>query len=326
MQVRLRWLLASWLGMTLLLSSGAASAQVMPVPADNELTADRVSLGWQLFFDKRLSGDRTVSCATCHEPLRGFTDNRRTAVGVRGLVGIRNAPTIIGACNQLRQFHDGRALLLEAQALGPIQAANEMGNTLQGAVNAIAAVPYYRAEFARVYGNGVTAANIAKSLAAFERTISSTDAPVDRRLAGDTWALNAQQERGFAIFNAVGCSECHNGPDFRDGLFHRTGTSIGESDQGRFTITKRNGDFKAFKTPTLREVGRTNPYFHNGRAARLIDVVAFYNAGGDPRDRQKDPRIRPLGLDNQQQLDLAEFLRTGFLGANYPLVRAPALP
>lgn len=303
----------------------AADFPPIPTPQDNPLTAEKIALGRQLFYDPILSRDRTISCSTCHDPERGFTDNLKASRGIGGKVGIRNAPTIVNACFQQLMFHDGRALLLESQALGPIQDAAEMGNTLDGLVAAVRSVPYYRTEFAKIFGRDVTAQDVAKAIAAFERTIISSDAPIDRFLDGQTWALNATEKRGFAVFKRVGCAQCHKGSNFRDGDFHNTGTSVGELDEGRFTITRNRADFKKFKTPTLREIAKTAPYFHNGSAATLSAVVEFYDAGGG-NDPQKDSRIRPLGLTAVDKADLTAFLQGAFSGANYPLVIAPTLP
>lgn len=337
-------------------------AQLAPMrtPRDNQLSGTKairaVALGRQLFYEKRLSGDNTLSCASCHDPDHGFTDNRRTAVGINGTVGLRNAPTICNTGYLDLLFWDGRALLLEGQALQPIQDAGEMGSNLAQVVAELNAIPYYRKEFTEIFGDGVTSTNLAKALAAFERTIVSYDSPFDRFLEGETWALDPQQRRGALVFvglqNAVmqdgsylvqqdsdtiqaavasafegsrGCAACHNGQDFRDGQFHNTGSSVGESDQGRFTITQNINDFKKFKTPTLRELGKTAPYFHSGGAATLMDVVDFYNRGGG-NDQRKDRRIVPLGLNQRQKDDLVKFLGTALEGGVYPQITAPALP
>lgn len=309
----------------LLTSSAAAQGPPIPVPKDNPTTAAKIALGRQLFYDPILSGDRTISCASCHDPARGFTDNLKASRGIGGKIGIRNAPTIVNACFQQLLFHDGRALLLESQALGPVQDAAEMGNTLPNMVAAVQSVPFYRAKFQEIFGHDVTAQDVAKVISAFERTIISDDAPVDRFLRGETWALNASEKRGFAVFQRVGCNQCHSGHNFRDGDFHNTGSSVGELDEGRFTITRNRADFKKFKTPTLREIGRTAPYFHNGAATTLAEVVEFYDKGGG-NDQQKDSRIRPLGLSAGDKADLISFLQGAFWGKNYPLVVAPELP
>jgi len=297
---------------------------MMPIPSDNPLTPAKAALGRKLFFDGRLSADGTVSCATCHQPARGWADGLPVSKGSQGRQGTRNAPTIANAAWERLMFRDGRAALLEGQALLPLTSASEMGNRSLGQVVSRLNATGYREEFREAFGTEVTADGIAKAIASFERTVVARDAPVDEFLAGRTWALTRAQKHGMRVFERSGCRSCHAGPDFRDGQFHNTGTSVGERDQGRFTITGNRTDFDAFKTPTLREVGRTAPYFHSGRAATLRDVVEHYDAGG-VATTGLDPRVRPLGLPENDKQALVEFLTGAFLSGSL-VIEKPELP
>lgn len=311
----------------------------MPVPADNPFTVEKAALGRMLFFDPRLGADNTIACASCHIPERGWTDNRNVSIGIRGQAGTRNAPTIINTAHQVHQFWDGKALLLEGQAPNPLENPVEHGNVSAEAVAAKLNQTGYRALFRRVFGAGtpagvdVTVARLSAALAAFERTIVVDDSPLDRYLAGETWALTAAQKRGLAIFNAVGCVQCHQGKDLRDGDFHNTGVSFrsASNDQGRFNVSRREPDRRAFKTPTLRNLRDTGPYFHDGSALSLEDVLVHYNRGGandrNQIDRATDPRVLALRgrLSLRDQQDLIAFLRDATAG-KIPMMTAPRLP
>lgn len=303
---------------------------ILPIvlPKGSEVTPAKVSLGKQLFFDKRLSVDNTVSCSTCHRPERGWTDNRRVSVGIAGRLGTRNSPTIVNAGQQISQFHDGRAIFLEGQALLPLTNRKEMGNNSLDDLTLKLNNTGYRQLFNEVFGKNVNVTDIAVAISAFERTIISDDAPIDRYMRGETWALTQKAKNGFNTFKNAGCIECHKPENnFRDDLFHNTGvaTRFGEDEQGRFTISQKNSDFKAFKTPTLREISRTFPYTHAGRIRNLPEMVDFYNSGGS-NDPNKDARIRQLGLTFDQKSDLIRFLEEGFLSPVSPFIMEPSLP
>lgn len=324
-------------GLLVMLTSPLALADEFPVPSglkalripdDNPITAEKVALGKQLYFDKRLSRDDTVSCASCHDPQKGWSNGEKFATGIRKQVGGRNSPTIINAAYAPLQFWDGRAEGLEGQALGPIQNPIEMDNTLPELVMKLNAIPGYREQFRTIFGTDVTAENVAKAISSFERTILSGDAPYDRFVAGDKQALSPAAARGYEIFfHKAHCSACHAGPNFSDNAFHNLGVGIDaeKPDVGRMEVTKMLGDRGAFKTPTLREIGRTAPYMHNGSHATLEDVVEFYNKGGVPND-QLDEEIFPLKLGPADSADLVAFLKEGLSSEAYPTVEAPALP
>jgi cytochrome c peroxidase len=300
----------------------------LKVPADNPMTAAKVALGKQLYFDKRLSIDNTVSCASCHDPKKGWSNGEQVATGVGGLKGGRSAPPIVNAAYFPLQFWDGRAKGLEGQALGPIQNPIEMNMKMVEAVDRLNKIPGYRRQFQEVFGSEVNEEGIAKAIASFERTILSGDAPYDRFKAGDKSALSEAAQRGLKVFNNKGhCSACHSGPNFSDGAFHNIGIGMGakEPDLGRYVVTKLSGDKGAFKTPTLREVARHSPYMHDGSEKTLEDVVDWYDKGGHPNP-QLDEEIFPLKLTAEEKSDLVTFLKEGLSSESYPDVEPPELP
>jgi len=298
----------------------------MPVPADNPQTDAKVKLGQQLYFDGRLSADGKISCATCHDPKKGWAGHDATDTGIGGRVGDRNSGTVVNSGYMTFQFWDGRAGSLEEQALGPIQNPVEMGETLENVVRKLNAAPGYTRQFHEVFGTDVTADGMAKAIAAFERTIVSGPSPYDRYLAGDTKALSPRALRGMEIFTGKGkCVACHGGPVFSDQGFHNLGVGMQDAkpDVGREAVTKNPGDRGKFKTPGLRNVTRTYPYMHNGKLRTLEAVVALLNAGGVPNPNL-DPLVKPLGLNATEQEDLVAFLNA--LTGPEPIVTAPKLP
>jgi cytochrome c peroxidase len=300
----------------------------VPVPADNPLTPEKIELGKQLYFDPRLSRDNTVSCATCHDPKKGWSNGEAFATGVRGQVGGRSAPTIVNAAYSDLQFWDGRAERLEGQALGPIQNPIEMDLPIDEAVAKLNKIPGYRAAFQKVFGTDVIADGIAKAIASFERTCLSGDAPYDRFKAGDIAALSESAQRGMKIFFGKGqCSSCHVGHSFSDFSFHNIGVGMDKEKQdlGRYEVTKLLGDKGGFKTPTLREIARTAPYMHDGRFKALEEVVDYYDKGGFANP-QIDEGIFPLKLTPEEKADLVKFLTEGLSSETYPQVNPPKLP
>lgn len=300
----------------------------LPKVADNPLTAEKIELGKQLYFDKRLSADNTVSCASCHDPNKGWSNGEATAEGVGGQRGGRGAPTVINSAYQRFQFWDGRAGSLEEQALGPIANPIEMNLPIEDAVKKIAAIDGYAKQFQEVFGEPVSAENLARAISAFERTVLSGNAPYDRFVAGDKTALSEQAQAGMKLFfGKANCSGCHVPPNFTDNGFHNLGVSFhGENaDHGRFVISKLGGDRGAFKTPTLREIAKTAPYMHDGSLATLEDVVEYYNKGATPNDFL-DEEIFELQLNDEQKAALVAFLTEGLSSDDYPHVDPPELP
>lgn len=298
-------------------------------PPDNALEERKIELGMQLYFDPRLSGDNSVSCATCHDPRRGWSNGDAVATGIQGKRGARSSPTVLNSAYNVFQFWDGRAASLEEQVLGPIQNPLEMGMpSLAVLEEKLNAIPGYKVQFQKVFGEEVTAPNVAKAIAAFERTVLAGDSPYDRYLAGEKGALSTAARRGMEVFfNQGHCSACHAGPNFTDNAFHNIGIGVNGStpDIGREAISKLEGDRGSFKTPTLRDIARTAPYMHDGSLKNLEAVIEHYNQGGIANP-QLDEEIFPLQLTDQEKRDLITFLKEGLSSNSYPALEPPSLP
>lgn len=281
-------------------------------PKDNPYTPEKAELGRLLYFDKRISADRTLSCASCHHPAKGFTDQSAVSTGIRGQKGGVSAPTVINRAYGMLQFWDGRANSLEAQAVGPMANAIEMGNTHEALLSALKKIPGYRTRFKKVFGTeDFDLDHVAKAIATFERTVVSGDAPFDRYKAGMKDAMTPAQARGMDVFfKKAKCDQCHEGANFTLNAFHNLGVGQDKpkSDEGRYAVTKRPSDFGAFKTPTLREIEHTAPYMHDGSLKTLEEVVEFYNKGGKP-NKNLDELMRTLNLTDAEKADLVAFLK-----------------
>jgi cytochrome c peroxidase len=284
-------------GNTVVLKAPLGLDIYMPVPEANPLTREKVARGRSLFFDKRLSRDGTLACATCHDPKRAFSDGRPVALGINASQGARNAPALINRGYGRLFFWDGRAQSLERQALQPIVSPLELGLTV--------------AELERRTGMG--AREVAGALASYVRTIRSGDSRFDRYAAGQLNALTPLEKAGLGVFRGRGgCTSCHVGPNFTDEQFHNTGVAWRDGrllDQGRFGVSGADRDQGAFKTPTLREVARTAPYMHDGSLATLEDVINFYSDGGRANP-YLDLDIRPLDFTAEEKRALGAFLRS----------------
>jgi cytochrome c peroxidase len=318
------------------------------IPPDNPQTPAKIALGEKLFFDGRLSADGSVACSTCHDPARAFTDGRTTSIGIKGGVGQRNAPTILNALYNKTQFWDGRVKTLEEQAAFPITNPIEMGQpNIDAAVARISTIEEYRQAFHQVFGHAPNAADLVRAIASYERSQVSFDSPFDHFVAGDQNAIDDSARRGWELFNTKGrCNKCHalseekqDVTTFTDNDFHNIGigiirhnvvalarharqlinsghreaidqAAIGTdfSALGRFLITKKAADIAAFKTPDLRNVLLTGPYFHDGSQATLWDVIDHYNKGDGRQNPYLDEDIQPLALTEPQIDDLVAFL------------------
>jgi len=281
-----------------------------PEPADNPTTAAKVRLGKQLFFDPRLSIDNTVSCNTCHDVTGNGTDSRSTSMGVDGQLGGRSAPTVWNAAFLSSQFWDGRAATLEDQAKGPILNPIEMGMPhKEAAVDRIAAIPGYKKQFDDIFDGltTVTYDNIAKAIAAYERTLITPNSPFDRYLRGDHSALTAEAKAGMSEFEDLGCIRCHHGPAFAGPrmptgeifyqYFPAYPSKYDEEYKLREDLGHRNDatDIKArpglWRVPPLRNIALTAPYFHNGSVPTLkkaVQVMARVQLNREIKESQID--------------------------------------
>jgi cytochrome c peroxidase len=325
-----------------------AALTASAIPPASPLTPAAVALGKKLFFDGRLSDDGTVACATCHDPARAFTDGRPLSVGIFGRVGQRNAPTVLNALYNKTQFWDGRVHTLEQQAALPITNPFEMGSSsIADAVSRIAGDKDYQAQFMLAYGRGVNEQDMLRAIATYQRTLASFDSPFDHFIAGNADAISDSAKRGWDLFNTKArCNLCHALMDnkrdvtfFTDNDFHNIGIGIlrhrvGPLAQqaerelvqgrpfdidsaaissemsvlGRFLITKRQSDIAAFKTPDLRNVLMTGPYFHDGSMQTLWDVMDHYNKGDGLTNPWLDEDIQPLAMTEPEIDDLVAFL------------------
>jgi len=317
------------------------------IPEDNALTPERVALGHKLYFETRLSADGTVSCATCHDVTRGFTDQLKTSEGIKNQIGHRNAPTTLNVALLQIAFLDGRSPTLEHQAKQPIINPIEMGmSDGQAAVNAIKDDPEYQAAFQKAYGRPVNYDDIGRAIAAFERTLIFIDSPFRRFLNGDEDAISSEAKQGWMLFNEKArCVTCHpmnpSNPLGTDNRFHNVGVSARHQDfdglakqglkalaedpseqkldelalstdmseLGRFLVTKNRPDIGAFRTSLLLNVGITPPYMHDGTVETLWDVMDHYNKGGEP-NLFLDGGMEPLALTEDEINNIVEFLFT----------------
>lgn len=269
----------------------------LPVPEDNPLTAEKIELGRRLFHDRRLSRDRSISCASCHHPKRAFSTAQPIAVGVGGRRGRRNAPALINRGYGRAFFWDARITTLEEQVLKPIEDPNEMDLPVPDAAGRV----------------GLSPQRLSHALASYVRSILSGNSPFDRFVNGDRSALSEQQQVGLRIFRGKGnCTACHVGPTLSDERTHNTGVAWRDGrmqDEGRFIVSGKEQDRGAFKTPTLRDVAHTAPYMHDGSLATLDAVVEFYSEGGRANPN-RDPELHRLRLTAPEKQALIAFLRS----------------
>ena len=297
------------------------------VPKDNPLTQEKVDLGRFLFFDKRLSANDTIACATCHIPALAFTDGQPVSSGIHHLQGGRSAPTAINRAFSTVQFWDGRAATLENQSIGPFANPIEHGFANHDQLVAkISKIDGYKELFKTVFKvENITKEHVGKAIASFQRTLISGNSPFDRfDYDGDEKALSESAKRGKKLFfGKARCNLCHFGTNFSDEKFHNVGIGWGGEalDVGRYNVTKDVKDLGAFKTPTLREISRTAPYMHDGRFSTLEQVVKHYNNGG-VKNPFLDNQIIPLNLTASEIKDLISMLRS-LEGTGWQHVKAP---
>lgn len=256
----------------------------IPTPPDNPLRDDSIRLGRKLFFDKRLSKDNSLSCATCHDPNRAFTDQNPQAIGVNHQTGTRRSPRILNRAWGTKFFWDGRSPTLEDQVLQPIANPIEMALPLNEAIEKLNQIDDYKP---------IDAPKLAKALASYVRTILAGNSPYDQYLAGNQSALTPQQQKGLQLFRGkANCISCHLGPNLTDEELHQTGVHPKPQEKG-------------IKTPSLRQIAQAAPYFHDGSAKDLNEVINHYNKG-----EAEDPEIRPLHLTEPEKQSLIEFLKS----------------
>lgn len=289
---------------------------LVPIARADERADATAELGKLLFFDKRLSPDKTVSCASCHDPRKGWGDGLPLAIGIGKAKGTRNSQTILNAvlyAGQDKQtlFWDGRASSLKEQALHPLVNPVEMGSTKEGVVKTLASIKGYRPYFKKAFGDEIVDIDrVAEALAAFEKTLVSMDAPFDRYEAGETSAVSTSAVAGFKLFLGKGtCTACHSSKLFSDVDFHNIGVGQDKNppDLGRFEVTKEDRGRGAYRTPTLRNLRFTAPYMHDGSMKTLEEVVDFYDRGGIDNE-WLDPDIQPLQLTAAEKRDLIAFM------------------
>jgi cytochrome c peroxidase len=302
-----------------------------PIPADNPMAPAKIELGKQLYFDKRLSKTGEVSCNSCHNVLGSGTDNAQFSTGIEGKKGGRNSPTVWNAVFHSVQFWDGRAATLEDQAKGPMINPVEMGmENHEAVVKKLSAIPGYKKKFEEVFGaNSLNIENVARAIAAYERTLITADSPYDRYLKGNKKALSAKAQKGMNLVQAIGCTACHMGPNFAgpampagQGFYQKFPLIPGSDyekkyalsdDLGRYQVTKSDADKNMWRIPTWRNVALTAPYFHNGSVKTLdeaVRVMAKTQLGKD--------------LKTQEVEEIVAFLES--LTGRMPKQQEPVLP
>jgi cytochrome c peroxidase len=298
--------------------------EAMPIPADDPLTAEKAALGRQLYYDQRLSGDGKHSCYGCHVCEHGLTDGVALNKGAFDKPLTRSAPTLWNIGFHWALYWDGRAPSLEKQALAAWKGAN-MGADPDKIAASLNAIPGYADQFKAQFKGPATPDNVSMALASYMRTIVGGHTPWDRWQAGDASAVSDSAKRGFEVFQKAGCVQCHAGVLFTDVQFHNVGIGMDkpDADVGRFKVSNKEEDKGAFKTPTLRDIARSAPYFHDGSVATLEQAVDLMLAGGKPNQWLSKDKLKPVLLPATERGDLLEFLKSLDETCSMP---APPLP
>lgn len=298
--------------------------EAMPIPGDNPMSAEKVALGRQLFFDERLSGDGSRSCYSCHVCEKGLTDGLAKASGAFNKQLPRSSPTLWNIGYHKEFYWDGRSPSLEKQALAAWTGAN-MGAKAEEIAAKLNTIQGYRGQFQKVFASDATPDNVVKAIAAFERTIISGDTAWDRYRAGDRSALSESAVRGWNIFQAIKCTNCHDGVLLTDQQYHNVGIGMDqkEPDVGRFKVTNKPEDTGAFKTPTLRDVAKSAPYFHDGSAQTLEETLDIMLGGGKPNKHLDRKNLAKHNVLPDQRADLLNFLKSLNVDCN---LAKPSLP
>lgn len=280
----------------------------VPFPESNPYSVEKAALGKMLFFDPRLSKNKNMTCATCHNPSFGWEDATNLSTGAQNTQLPRHSPTIINMAWGDKFFWDGRANSLEEQALGPIESDIEMNLPIEEAISRLSQIPYYQEWFGKVFGDqGITKHTITQAIATFERTIVSGEAPFDRWVNGDEDALSESAQRGFALFTGkAGCANCHSGWNFTDNQFHDIG--LPGSDLGLGERTQNPQDSFSFKTPSLRNIAQRAPYMHDGRFNTLQEAIVSYITGASNPRPSLSQKMMPIALSASDVSDLEAFM------------------
>jgi cytochrome c peroxidase len=300
--------------------------EAMVIPGDNPLTPEKVALGRQLFFDERLSIDGSRSCYSCHVCEKGLTDGLAKAIGPGNKTLARSSPTLWNIGYHKEFYWDGRSGSLEKQAMAAWTGGNmAVGEKTLEIVARINALQGYKDQFQKVFQSDATPENMMKAIAAYERTIISGNTAWDRYRAGDQSAMSQSAIRGWNIFQAIKCNNCHDGVLFTDQQYHNIGIGMDQEkpDVGRFTVTKKPEDTGAFKTPTLRDIAKSAPYFHDGSAKTLEEAVDIMLAGGKPNQYLDKKNLQPQKILPEQREDVLNFLRALSVDCN---VTKPPIP
>jgi len=292
------------------------------IPGDNPQTPEKIALGKKFFWDKRWSTSGTVACVSCHQPDHGWTDPQRFSTNFAGKPTPRRAPTLVNRLFSDSQLWTGLRVSLEDQAL------KDSNRTDEKVVEHLGTVPAYQQEFRKVSGRELDPDGVAKAIAAYVRTIVSGNSPYDRYRAGDKSAISAAAQRGLAVFEGKAlCARCHAGFNFTDEGYRNIGVGMDKEnpDLGRYSVTKKEEDKGAFKTPTLRDVAKHTPYMHDGSQKTLEEVVAFYDRGGH-KNPWLSSDVKTLKLTNQEQKDLVAFLNSLSGEIDPEVGKPPTLP
>ena len=281
----------------------------VPHPKDNLPTEARRQLGEKLFFERALSKDGSVSCASCHLPEHGFADQRANSPGAFGRPGTSNAPSLWNVAYHPYYLRGASVPTLEMQVLVPIQEENEFAHNIVALSEELGSDPVYRRMSQEAYARDLDPFVITRAIAQFERSLIAGHSDYDRFINGELTAMSAAARRGMELFNSerLGCGSCHLGFNFTNYALERNGSDTNGTAEGRYRSTGIPSDYGRFKVPSLRDIAQSAPYFHDGRYADLEAVIDHYDRGGDP-DAPHHPKIRPLGLSPQEKQSLMHFL------------------
>ena len=283
------------------------------IPKDNPQTVEKIAFGKQLFFDKRLSPDNSVSCATCHVPELAFTDGRKLSVGIHNRLAMRNAPTLFNVVYQKTLMFDGEVPNLEMQVLVPLKDTAEMDNQMKELIKKLRAIPEYQKQAQEIFKRDFDAFVLTRALASFQRSILSDNSPFDSYFKGNKNALSKSAERGWKLFSEkLYCTTCHKPPHFTNFTTENNGLYASyedKFDKGRFRIKGDSSDIGAFKVPILRNITQTAPYMHDGSLENLEQVLEHYSKGGNGHFNQSK-NIVSFTLSNQEKMDILAFFKS----------------